>query len=69
MIVDDIIRDCTLVHDSTHVIILDPGRIPIASGNWFQDQIMEYCNAEVIDFTYDAARSRVRIRIREVDLW
>ena len=69
MIVDDILRDCTLVNDQTHVVILDHGRVPIASGNWFQDHILSYSGSEVLDFNYDGLRNRIRIRTREVDPW
>lgn len=69
MILEEILRDCALVNDQTRITIRSHDRVPLASGNWFQDQIMDYSNSEVLDFTYDALMNRIWIRTREDNPW
>lgn len=66
------VLDCLNIHlvdDKTRVTILDHSGVPIASGNWFQDQILDYHEEEVIEMHYDGLQNKLRVRIRGDKLW
>ena len=61
------VLDCITFHcvnDKTKVTILDHSGVPLASGNWYQVLISEYCEEEAIEMHYDALQNKLRIRIR-----
>lgn len=49
----DILNDTDLVTDTVKIRIKDKSGRPIASGNWFQDQILMYQESEIQSFNYD----------------
>lgn len=66
------VLDCLNIHlvdDKTRITILDHSGVPIASGNWFQDQILDYHEEEVIEMYYDGLQNKLRVRIRGDKLW
>lgn len=52
------------VDDKTRITILEHDGTPVASGNWFQDQILNYQEEEVIEMTYDPLKNKLRLRLR-----
>ena len=65
MIVEDIIRDSIMVNDDTKLTILDRFGHVQAAGEWFNDNVLEWSQAEVVRLTYDSPKNTVRVTIIE----
>ena len=52
------------VNDRTKITIYDHSGCPLASGNWLQDQILKYTEAEVIEMEYYPLTDNLDLRIR-----
>lgn len=52
------------VSDKTKITIFDHSGCPLASGNWFQVQILNYHDAEVLKMSYDPLKDRLAVQIR-----
>lgn len=62
--------DCigfSAVNDKTYITICMATGTPIAGGNWFQDQILEYSEEEVIKMIFDPLKNKLRLITRIVD--
>ncbi len=65
MIVEDIIRDSIMVDDDTKITLLDRFGHVQAAGTWFNDDVLEWSRAEVVRFTYDGPKNKVRVTVIE----
>lgn len=65
MIIEDIIRDSNMVNDDTKLTLLDRSGHVLATGTWFNDDVLEWSPAEVLCFTYDGLHNRVRVTVIE----
>ena len=63
MILYDLLLLHGMVDDDTYIIVADPEDIPLAGGNWFQDQILNYSECEVKSFEINFIRNRARIAV------
>ena len=66
MTVFDILSDTDLVSDNVKIRIKDTEAAPIATGSWYDDQILNYQDSEVQSFNYDVHANRLTIILREV---
>lgn len=51
-----------IIEDDARVTI-QIGGTPVASGNWYQDQILDYSEHNVRSFAVDYEKNRVLIRV------
>ena len=66
----DILNDTDLVTDTVKIKIKDKSGCPIASGNWFQDQILMYQESEIQSFNFDVHANILSvILLGEYPLW
>lgn len=65
MIVEDIIRDSIMVNDDTKLTLVDRDGHVLAAGEWFNDNVLEWSNAEILRFTYDGIKNKVRATVIE----
>lgn len=65
MIVEDIIRDSIMVNDETKITLLDRAGHVLAVGEWYNDNVLQWSNAEILRFTYDGIKNKVRATVIE----
>lgn len=51
-----------LIEDDTKVLIQISGT-PVASGNWFQDQILDYSDHQIRRFSIDFLKNKATIEV------
>lgn len=70
MTVFDLLNDTDLSNDRVRICIKDPSGVPIASGNWYQDQILRYQDEEIKSFYFEIHTNRLSaILAKEAPLW
>ena len=62
MWVSELLQSLVIDDDDAIVTILIGGT-PVASGNWYQDQILDYSEHNVRSFAVDYEKNRVIIRV------
>lgn len=60
----DIIPDMYFINDKTIVKIRLSSGLIVASGNWFQDQILDYINHDIAFFVYQPDENVMQVSVR-----
>lgn len=62
MKVKEIIKDSALVNDETRIQIVYNNTV-LATGNWFNDEVLSYQDKEVNSVEYHAGMNQLTIRV------
>lgn len=60
----DLIPDMLFINDRTIVKIRLSSGLCVASGNWFQDQILDYINHDIAFFVYNPDDNVLQVSVR-----